>query len=84
MYETPGDRVGAIMSEVPGSGEPATPEMMLKAAVGIAGLLIGMPESTKDSALVHLKKTNAVMHTLVKSRMQEMRDEAGPGTPEKS
>ena len=48
----------------------------MAAADQIAGQLLGQPESAKDSELRKLKQANPVLHSLVRSRMDQMRTDS--------
>ena len=55
---------------------PQTPEDQLEAANQIAQQMLGLPEGVKDSELRKLKEKNEVLHSLVRSKMDDMRSEA--------
>lgn len=55
---------------------PQTPEDMLGVAESLATELLGQPEGVKDSELRKLKSANQVLHSLVKTKMTEMREGA--------
>lgn len=55
---------------------PVTPEDMQAVAESLATDLLGQPESVKDSELRKLKVANPVLHSLVKTKMDEMRQQA--------
>ncbi len=55
---------------------PQTPEDQLEAASQIAQQLLGLDEGTKDSQLRALKQKNEVLHSLVRSKMDDMRRQA--------
>jgi len=59
-----------------GQNTPQTPEDMLASADQIAQQLLGMPEGVKDSELRKLKQHNEVLHSLVRSRMDQIRQDA--------
>ena len=52
---------------------PITPEEMTQTASNIAAQLMAMPETQKDSQLIALKRKDQVLHSLVRSQMDEMR-----------
>lgn len=53
---------------------PQTPQEMLQVADSLAQELIGQPESVKDSELRKLKAQNEVLHALVRSRLDALRN----------
>jgi hypothetical protein len=55
---------------------PTTPEEMDGQAQMIAQELIALPESQKDSELIKLKQSDAIMHSLVSKHMEQIRNEA--------
>lgn len=55
---------------------PQTPEDQLEAASQIAQQMLGLPEGVKDSELRKLKEKNEVLHSLVRSKMDDMRRQA--------
>lgn len=55
---------------------PTTPEEMNQMAMTLAQQIMSMPESQKDSALIQLKKENPTIHALVKSQMEQFRNQA--------
>lgn len=59
-----------------GPSTPQTPQDMLAVADSIAQELMGLPEAVKDSELRKLKTSNEVLHSLVKARMDQMRQQA--------
>ena len=56
-----------------GPNVPQTPEDMMAAAQQIAQELLGMPEGQKDSELRKLKQANPVLHSLVRSNLDQIR-----------
>ena len=67
---------GPVSSIVQGGGLPQTPDEMLQQAESIAQQLLGLPEGQKDSELRMLKQKNEVLHSLVRSRMDSIRQQA--------
>jgi hypothetical protein len=59
-----------------GENTPVTPQDMLSAAQGLASQLLSLPETQRRSELMALKQRNAVLHSLVKSHMEQMRTQA--------
>ena len=59
-----------------GPNVPQTPSDMLAVADGIAQQLMGLPETMKDSELRRLSQANPVLHSIVKKRMEQMREES--------
>jgi len=55
---------------------PQTPEDMMAAAETIAQQMLGLPEGVKDSELRKLKQKNEVLHSLVRSKMDQIRNSA--------
>jgi hypothetical protein len=55
---------------------PQTPEQMLQTAESLAQELLGLPEPVKDSELRALAKKNEVLHSLVKAKMNQIRNQA--------
>jgi hypothetical protein len=56
--------------------KPTTPEEVLSKAQTIAQQILSMPEAQKDSELIKLKKTDPMMHSLVKSQIEDIRRQA--------
>jgi|GEM_PF-1235076 len=56
--------------------KPTTPDEMMGMAVTLAQQAMAMPESQKDSFLIQLKKEDNTMHALVKSQLDDMRQDA--------
>ena len=71
---TPGPVTSYLMST--GPNVPQTPQDMLAMAESLAQQLLGQPESVKDSELRKLKQSNEVMHSLVKAKMEKLRQQA--------
>jgi hypothetical protein len=59
-----------------GQNAQTTPEDMMAEADSMAQQLLGLPESIKDSELRKLKQANPVLHSLVRQRMDSIRQEA--------
>jgi hypothetical protein len=59
-----------------GPNTPQTPQDMLAAASNIAQQLLGLPEGVKDSELRKLHQQNEVLHSLVRSEMDKIRQDA--------
>lgn len=59
-----------------GPNVPQTPSDMLAVADSIAQQLMGLPETMKDSELRRLSQANPVLHSIVKKRMEQMREES--------
>ncbi len=59
-----------------GPNTPVQPQEQVAAADSLAQQLLGLPESVKDSELRMLKQKNEVMHSIVKSRMDSLRNNA--------
>ena len=55
---------------------PRTPEDLQQQAQLIANQLLSMPESVKDSELIKLKRSDATMHALVTSIIDDIRQQA--------
>jgi hypothetical protein len=55
---------------------PRTPEDLQSQAQLLAQQLLSLPESVKDSQLIKLKKSDATMHALVKSIIDDIRQQA--------
>jgi hypothetical protein len=55
---------------------PQTPQDMQAAAESIAQQMLGLPEGVKDSELRKLKQKNEVLHSLVRAKMDQMRQQA--------
>jgi len=71
MGPPPGPVTNYIAST--GQNVPQTPEDMMGAAQNIAQELLGMPEGQKDSELRKLKVANPVLHSLVRSNLDQIR-----------
>ncbi len=59
-----------------GSGVPRSMDDMMAEAESLASQLLSLPESQKDSELRLLKQKNEVLHSLVRAKMDEMRNRA--------
>lgn len=53
-----------------------TPQELLGRAQTIAQQIMGLPESQKDSELINLKKADPLLHSVVSSRIDDMRRQA--------
>lgn len=72
-----GQPMGApVTGMIQGQGVPQSMDDMLSTAESLATELIALPESQKDSELRALKQKNEVLHSLVKSKMDSMRNQA--------
>jgi len=58
-----------------GPNANVTPAEMQQAAEMLASQLLGLPEGVKDSQLRELKKSNEVLHSVVRSKMDQMRQQ---------
>ncbi len=54
---------------------PQTPQDMMTVADSLAQELLGLPESVKNSELRKLKQYNQALHSMVKSRMDQIRQD---------
>jgi len=59
-----------------GPNTPVQPQEMVAAADSLAQQLLGQPEGVKDSQLRLLKQKNEVMHAIVRSRLDTIRNQA--------
>lgn len=59
-----------------GPNQETTPEELQSRAQYVASQLMGMPESQKDSEMIKLKKVDPTLHSLVKSIIGDMRQQA--------
>jgi hypothetical protein len=59
-----------------GPNTPVNPQDMVQAADNLAQQLLGLPEGVKDSQLRLLKQKNEIVHSLVRSRMDTLRNNA--------
>lgn len=59
-----------------GDNASVTPNDLEATAESLAQELLGLPEGIKDSQLRELKSAHSVLHSIVKQKMQEMRDAA--------
>jgi hypothetical protein len=59
-----------------GNNASVTPNDLEATAESLAQELLGLPEGIKDSQLRELKSAHSVLHSIVKQKMQEMRDAA--------
>lgn len=67
----------SITSNIPmGPNQKTTPQEMLQRAQTIAQQVLGLPESQKDSELIRLKKTSPALHDLVRSQIDQVRQQA--------
>ena len=55
---------------------PTTPEEMMQKAQMIADQLLMQPDSIRQSQLIQLKKEDPVIHSLVKSLLEQKRNDA--------
>jgi hypothetical protein len=69
----PGPITGYLESMSPNT--PQTPIDMMATAETLANELLGLPEGQKDSELRKLKQENEVLHSLVRSKMDQIRQE---------
>ena len=58
-----------------GPNANVTPADLQQAAEMLANELLGLPESIKDSQLRELKKSNETLHSLVRAKMDQMRQQ---------
>lgn len=65
-----------VASRVNSPNVPRSTEELNAQAYTIATQLMAMPESQKDSELIALKRSDSTVHSLVKSLMQGMRQQA--------
>jgi len=65
-----------VTSYLTGPSVPQSPQDMMAQAESLASELMGLPESQKDSELRQLKQKNEVLHSLVRAKMDEMRQQA--------
>jgi hypothetical protein len=73
----PGGAAMDVASQLPtGPNQQTTPEELLSRAQYVASQIMGMPESQKDSELIKLKKVDPTLHALVRSQMNDMRQQA--------
>jgi hypothetical protein len=67
----------SIAAQVPtGPNQQTTPEELMQRASYMASQIMGMPEAQKDSELIKLKKADPTLHALVKSQINDMRQQA--------
>jgi len=59
-----------------GPNTPVTPEQLMSTADTLAQELLGLPEGVKDSELRKLKQANPTLHSLVRTKMDEIRQGA--------
>lgn len=59
-----------------GPNQETTPEELQSRAQYVASQLMGMPESQKDSEMIRLKKVDPTLHSLVKSIIGDLRQQA--------
>ena len=72
-----GSPVDAFMSQrVNTPNVPRTPEELQGQAQQLAQQILSLPESQKDSELIKLKKGDALMHSLVSSMIDDIRQQA--------
>lgn len=67
---------GPVTGMIAGSGMPQSMDDLLNTAAALAEQLLGLPESQKDSELRLLKQRNEVLHSLVRSHMEQKRNRA--------
>jgi hypothetical protein len=58
-----------------GPNTPVTPNDLQAAAAQLAQELLGLPESVKDSELRKLKQFNPTLHSIVRAKLDEMRQQ---------
>ena len=67
----------SVAAQVPtGPNQQTTPEELMQRANYMASQIMGMPEAQKDSELIKLKKADPTLHALVKSQINDMRQQA--------
>lgn len=67
----------SVVASLPtGPNQKITPEELQSRAQYVASQLMGMPESQKDSELHKLKQVDPTLHSLVRSKMDELRSQA--------
>lgn len=71
-----GAPAGPVTGMTQNSNTPVTPQDLLEQAGALAQQLIVLPESQKDSELRALKQKNEVLHSLVRAKMDQMRNQA--------
>lgn len=72
------DPVAAVLAQLPsGPNQSMTPQEMLEVATTTARQLFAMPEGQKDSALRKMKQTHPHIHQLVRSQLDQLRQQAG-------
>jgi len=72
----PPNPVDAILAKLPRSDmQPITPQELQSMAQTTAQEIFALPETAKDSALIRLKKENPTLHALVKSQLEDMRNQ---------
>jgi hypothetical protein len=59
-----------------GPNTPVTPQELMSKAEQIAGQMQALPDSQRQSEMIALKKTDPTLHALVKSRMEDQKQDA--------
>jgi hypothetical protein len=59
-----------------GANTPVTPQELMQKAEQIAGQMQALPDSQRQSEMITLKKTDPTLHALVKSRMDDQKQQA--------
>ena len=73
----PGMAGQSILAGLPqGPDKKVSPEEMLQRAQYLSSQFMGMPESQKDSELQKLKKLDPMLHSIVRSQMDALRQQA--------
>lgn len=73
----PPDPVAAVLAQLPQTGlESISPEELHAIADTIANQIFALPSSLRISALRALKQKNDVIHSLVKSKLDSMTQQA--------
>ncbi len=57
---------------MPGQGGPVTPGEVMAQADDMANQLMAMPETARKSQLIQLKRSNPMLHAVVKQKMENM------------
>jgi len=67
----------SVVSQLPtGPNQQITPEELQQRSQYVASQIMGMSESQKDSELIKLKRVDPTLHSLVKSQIEDMRQQA--------
>lgn len=72
----PPGSANAIASQPTIDSKPQTPQALEQKSQTIAQRILSLPEAQKDSELIQLKKTDSLMHSLVTTQLDDIKQQA--------